>query len=80
MDKLKWCQTKSVKRFANFRELINVECSFLPRDKPHNHSVYTDSQIHNMEPFEYLIGCSNDFTAVGVAKNVDKLGDRVSFI
>jgi hypothetical protein len=37
-----------------------------------------DAEIHHIEPTEYLIGYSNELTAIGVAKNLDKLQDQVS--
>jgi hypothetical protein len=76
MGDIEWRQTKPARRpeKQEFERLLN---SFKPRTEPYNFFNYTEHQIHEMAPTEYLIGYSNELTAIGVAKDLDNLKDQV---
>jgi hypothetical protein len=77
MDDVVWRQTAPTKPLTD-GEYRQLQQSFAPRIRPYNFYVYMDSQIHEMAPTEYLIGYSNELTAIGVATDLDNIGNRVS--
>lgn len=76
MTELDWNITKA----TNPSEYtLTLKMSFLPRNRPYNFMVETEQVIHIMEPTEYFIGFCNGLTAVGMVKDIGKLGNKVTF-